>query len=87
MIAVTLIRKLIETVGLVNDCYDLYFWPTSYIGVYYCLNCSYQVVMLEDLVLVSESCVVYIKRGVDGVRALGKSKCLTHVAQGVSYHC
>ena len=31
--------------------------------------------MLGDLFLVLESCVVYIKRGVVGARALGKRKC------------
>ena len=52
--------------------YDLYFGPHGHIGVWCLSKCSYGVIVFRGP---SESCVAYIKRGVVGVRALGKSKC------------
>ena len=90
MIAVTLIRKLIGVRGIVTKCYDLYFGLCDHIGVRWCSKCLYNVIMcrgpLGDVLSIGVLCSVYKARCCRS-SGLGKSKCLTHVAQGVSYHC
>ena len=61
-----------------TKCYDLYFGSCGHIGVWCLSKCSYDVIVGEirsESLCPSETCVVYIKRDVVGVRALGKSKC------------